>query len=208
MVNTPWEAAASAKGATESERTLTKLARRASLSLWSYSNLYTDEGRRNGKGDGKELCDVLVVFGRDVLLFSDKHCEYQSHADPEVAWRRWYRRAIEKSARQLIGAENVLKRNPKRVFLDRECQSPLPVQMPDPTEARYFLFAVTRGAHDAAARYFGKGSSGSLILNSAIEGNGHHSVPFQVGFPVPGRRFIHLLDEFTSEVLLEELGKV
>ncbi len=81
---TAWEKAAEAQGTTASERALTRLARKAFLSLWSYPNVYSDEGRSKGKGkgDGKELVDLLVVFGNDVLLFGqalrfpDRHrCE-------------------------------------------------------------------------------------------------------------------------------------
>lgn len=54
---TAWEKAASADGTTPSERALASLARKAFLSLWSYPNVFTDEGRANGNGDGKELCD-------------------------------------------------------------------------------------------------------------------------------------------------------
>jgi hypothetical protein len=93
------------------------------LSLWSYSNVYTDEGRTNGNGDGKELVDLLVVFGNNVLLFSDKACAFQENADPKIAWPRWYKRAIEKSARQLAGAEGFLRRFPKRVYVDMQCQT-------------------------------------------------------------------------------------
>ncbi len=78
---TAWEKAASADGTTASERALAGLARNAFLSLWSYPNVFTDEGRAKGKGDGKALCDLLVVFGNDVLLFSDKDCAYQSNVD-------------------------------------------------------------------------------------------------------------------------------
>ena len=63
---TPWEEAAEDEGTTDSERALTRLARKAFLTLWSYPNVFTDEGRAGGKGDGKELCDLLVVFGNDV----------------------------------------------------------------------------------------------------------------------------------------------
>ncbi len=80
---TPWEKASAAEGTTDSERALTRLAKKAFLSLWSYANVYTDEGRTKGKGDGKELVDLLVVFGNDVLLFSDKACAF--HAD-ESNW--------------------------------------------------------------------------------------------------------------------------
>jgi len=205
---TAWEKAAEAKGTTDSERALARLARKAFLSLWSYPNVYSDEGRSGGKGDGKELVDLLVVFGTDVLLFSDKHCAFQSHVDIKVAWPRWYKRAIEKSARQLAGAESFLRRFPERVFVDKACQTKLPVALPNPSLARYFLIAVTRGGHEAAARHFGGGSSGSLMLNSMLDGDAHREHPFQVGFPLKGDRFVHVLDEVTVDALLEELDTV
>lgn len=205
---TPWEDAAAAEGITASERALTRLGRKAFLSLWSYSNVFTDEGRRNGKGDGKELCDLLVVFGNDVLIFSDKHCEYQSDTDVGVAWRRWYKRAIEKSAKQLAGAEKFVKAFPKRVYIDRQCLATLPIALPEPSVARYFLIAVTRGAHFAARQFFGGGSSGSVMLSSDIQGKEHYETPFHVGFPLAGGRFVHVLDEMTVDMLLDELDTV
>lgn len=205
---TAWEKAAASVGTTDSERVLARLARKAFLSLWSYPNIYTDEGRSKGLGDGKELADLLVVFSDNVLLFSDKHCEFQANNDIQVAWRRWYRRAIAKSARQLAGAESFLRRFPKRIFIDKDCQTPLPVELPDPSVARFFLIAVTGGCHQAAARYFGGGSSGSLMLNSLLEGDADHDLPFQVGFPLNGRRFVHVLDEMTVNALFDELDTV
>ena len=41
---TAWEQAAAAEGTTDSERALTRVAKKAFLSLWSYSNVFTDEG--------------------------------------------------------------------------------------------------------------------------------------------------------------------
>jgi hypothetical protein len=204
---TAWERAASAEGTTESERALTKLAKRAFLSLWSYPNIYTDVGRP-GPGDGKELCDLLVVFGNDVLLFSDKDCEYKAGADVKVAWPRWYKKAIEKSAKQLEGAERLLRNFPGRFFIDKACETPMPVPLPEPSVTRYFLICVTRGAHAAGSSHYGGGSSGSLMLNTSIEGEGHLNEPFTVGFPLPGRRFVHVLDELTVDGLLQELDTV
>lgn len=206
--NTVWEKVANAQGTTDSERALARLARKAFLSLWSYPNVHSDEGRSNGKGDGKELVDLLVVFGTDVLLFSDKHCAFQSNVNIKVAWPRWYKRAIEKSAQQLAGAESFLRRFPDRVFVDKSCLTKLPVILPDPSVARYFLIAITRGGHEAAVRHFGGGSSGSLMLNSMLEGKAHYERPFEVGFPLQGRRFLHVLDEVTVDILLEELDTV
>jgi len=205
---TPWENAAQSEGITDSERYLTRLARKAFLSLWSYSNLYTDEGRSKSKGDGKELCDLLVVFGNNVLLFSDKHCEFPSHPDIKVSWSRWYRRAIEKSARQLRGAEAFIKAHPTRVFLDKGCQTQFPIALPEPGAARYFLVVVTRGSYEVAERFWGRGSSGSLMLNNAIAGDAHYANPFCVGSPLPSRRFVHVLDEMTVDILLSELDTI
>jgi hypothetical protein len=205
---TSWEKAAIADGTTESERLLSKLARKAFLSLWSFVNVYTDEGRRNGRGDGKELCDLLVVFGNNVLIFSDKHCAFKETEDIKVAWRRWYKRAIEKSARQLAGAEKFIKAFPLRIFLDKQCVDPIPLSLPDPISARYFLIAVTRGSYQASEKYFGSGSSGSLIIETHLQEEAHYEAPFRVGYPLPNRRFVHILDEMTLEFLLEELDTV
>jgi hypothetical protein len=57
------------EGLTESERYLANLCEKSFLSLWSYPNVFRDQGRNEGKGDGKELCDLLVVFDRDVIIF-------------------------------------------------------------------------------------------------------------------------------------------
>lgn len=202
-----WGNLGSTSGSTESERYLVRLARRTFLSLWSYPNVYTDEGRRV-KGDGKELCDLLVVFGNDLLLFSDKHCEFIPHKDINVAWNRWYKRAIEKSARQLAGADAWLNRFPGRVFLDRSCEAPLPIKLPDGQDRRVHLIAVTRGSSERAKEYWGGGSSGSLMLDTRLVLSDHRNSPFRVGWVLPNRRFIHVFDETTLDIVLGQLDTV
>lgn len=126
-----------------------------------------------------------------------------------MAWPRWYRAAIDKSARQLAGAEKFLREHPKRAFLDKACQAPLPIDLPDPSAARYYLIAVTRGSHYPARDYFGGGSSGSVMLFTHLVGKAaHEETPFQVGYPLKSRRFVHVLDEMTVDILLEELDTV
>ena len=89
---------------TASESFLRGLCENTFLSLWSYPSVYRDQGKKGG-GDGKELCDLLVVFGDHVLIFSDKNCEFPKDKDEAVAWNRWFKRAVESSARQVWGAE-------------------------------------------------------------------------------------------------------
>ena len=60
-------------GVTASERYLQRLCQQSFLSLWSYPGIYRDQGRFEGRGDGKEVCDLLVVFDDHILIFSDKY---------------------------------------------------------------------------------------------------------------------------------------
>jgi hypothetical protein len=85
-------------GVTPAERYLAKLCKRSFLSLWSYPSVYRDQNRSNG-GDGKEVCDLLVVFENHVIIFSDKDCKFGNKKSLEVEWSRWYKKAVLDSAR-------------------------------------------------------------------------------------------------------------
>lgn len=193
-----------AEGVNASERLLTKLCRRSFLSLWANPNLHTDEGFRNGAGAAKEFTDVLMVFGDDVILFSDKHVEFNQNKPLEVSWPRWYRRAVSHSAKQLYGALSWIKRFPQRIFLDSKCTRALPIELPSPDRARYHLVAVTRGSFEACSKHF-PGSLGTLLIQSDLEGDAHEKAPFTVGILDRSKPFVHVFDEFSLEFLLTEL---
>ena len=213
-------------GVTPSEKYLYQLASKAFLSLWSYPNLYTDEGRINDKGSGKELCDLVIIFddhdkgsgkelcdlviifGDHVLLFSDKHCEYSSDNTTAIAWPRWYRKAILKSARQLVGAESWIRRFPNRIFLDNNCRQKLPHSLPPENSIKFHKFVVTRGSYSECREYFGGKGTGSLMINTAIVGDKHENEPFSVGFILPSREYIHVLSELSLEILLKEFDTI
>src|SRR4051812_19896751 len=117
------------EGTTRSERYLTKLAERTFLRLWSYPNLFNDK-KQHEKGTGKELCDLLVIFGDDILIFSDKEIAWTDAQDSEIAWSRWFRKAVKKSAEQIRGAERWIKSFPTRIYLDELCVNQLPLKLP------------------------------------------------------------------------------
>jgi len=193
------------EGVNESERLLVTLCRKSFLRLWAQANNFTDEGFHNGRGATKELCDALVVFGNDVLIMSDKHVEFQRDRPLDVAWPRWYRRAVAESVRQLFGARNWLRRFPHRAYLDVACTRPLPVPIPTDTEIRFHLIAVTRGCRDAAIAARGGDGLGSLALNTGVHGDQHLETPFTFGQPDPAKGFVHAFDEVTVELLMSEL---
>ena len=67
-------------GSTPAERYLEALCERNFLSLWSYPRPFRNQG------GNKELCDLLVVMGDDVIVFSDKHCVLKPKSTLEVDW--------------------------------------------------------------------------------------------------------------------------
>lgn len=196
-----------AEGVNESERLLMRLCRKSFLSLWAHANLHTAQDMRNGKGSAKEFADVLVVFGNDVIIFSDKHIGFQTDRDLGTAWPRWFKRAVIESAKQLHGAMNWLRRFPDRVFLDAACSRPLPVAIPPADRARYHLVAVTRGSRDACLKSF-PDSFGTLQINTDVEGHVHDKVPFTVGILDRSKHFVHVLDEFSLEVAMDEMDTI
>ncbi|MBC8745351.1 MULTISPECIES: hypothetical protein [Paraburkholderia] len=196
---------ADADGVNDSERILNSLCRRSFLRLWSQTNVYTDEGFKDGKGSTRELCDALVIFGNDVIVFSDKHIAFQADKKLAIAWPRWYRRAILESCKQLHGAMSWLQRFPSRVYLDAKSTRSLPVVVPAKGAVNFHLVAVTRGSRQAALAYNDGEGLGSFRLNSEVESSQHLDTPFLVGLPEPEKHFVHVFDEVSIELLLSEL---
>ena len=159
-----------ADGITASERYLKKLCDRTFLSLWSYPNVYRDQG---GKGDGKEVCDLLVVFENHVIIFSDKDCAFPDSGDLTKDWSRWFKRAVKKSADQVWGAERWIRQHPDRLFTDRACEREFPIDLPAPDEAIFHRIVVAHDSADRCRREFG-GGSGSLIPDTTVVGAAHH----------------------------------
>ena len=201
------------KGRTASERYLAKLCDRTFLSLWSFPNVFSDRGRKNGMGHGKEVCDLLVVFGDDVIIFSDKSCEFKDTGNTDVDWRRWHRRAITKSENQVQGAERWMRDYPDRLFIDPDCTTPLPIPLPPLDRRRVHRVVVALGATEACKRFYG-GGSGSLRLRSYLLDPQDRPpedpalFPFTVGHTDPNKGYVHIFDDVTLDIVMGELDTV
>jgi hypothetical protein len=197
--------------ATNSEKYLQALCERSFLKFWSYPCIYQNDGLLK-TGQGKELCDLLVVFGDDVLIFSDKHCEFPNHFDLNIAWTRWFKRAVPAGAKQVYGAERWMRTFPDRLFLDRKCVNPFPLPMPNPRKARFHRIVVAHGASKACTEHFG-GGSGSLMIDSKLKVfDSNASVPavtpFTIGQIDPAKGYVHILDDTTLAILLLTLDTI
>ncbi len=199
-------------GITTAERHLKRLCDHSFLSLWSYPGVYRDQGRAGGRGDGKELCDLLVVFEGHILIFSDKDCAFPDTGDRDLDWSRWYRRAVESSAKQVWGAERWIKEHPDRIFLDRSCTQPFPIDLPDPAMAKFHRIVV---AHDASQRCRRElGGSGSLMIAPDIIGDKHYlcreegGMPFALGQIDLAKGFVHVFDDTSLLIVMSTLDTI
>lgn len=162
-----------------SEARLSALARKTFLSMWSYENPFYDQG--------KELCDVLVVFGDDVIVISDKLNVFGDHWDNEVNWKRWYKKAVAGSIRQLCGARNHIRRAPDKIYTNAQVSSPLPLRLPSTDRMRIHLVAVANGCQDACRDACGHPS---LRIDTRVKGSPE---AFAIGTLTEDGDFVHIV---------------
>lgn len=193
-------------GVTPSEKYLKKLCDRSFLSLWSYPGVFRDQGRTKGKGDGKEVSDLLVVFENHVIIFSDKHIQFDETGDIEVSWGRWFRKAVLKSAQQVWGAERWIRHFPDRLFLDKQCTLPLPIVLPDPKNAFFHRIVVAHGASRVCQGRMG--GSGSFMLDTHVVGEEHLTSPFVIGHIDATVGYVHVFDDTSLSVVMTYLDTI
>jgi len=193
-------------GTTDRERYLSKVSENTFFGLWSYPNPYTDEGASKS-GSGKELCDLLVIFENKIVIFSDKDISFNTETDLPIAWKRWFKRAVIRSAKQLLGAESWIRNFPDRIFLDKECKNKFPIPF-STNEYEIHLVAVTCNTAKPAQKHWGGGSSGTFYQIYPFGANECLEHPFIVGDIFPGKTFVHVLDELSLDLLLQELNTI
>jgi hypothetical protein len=188
------------------------LADRTFLRLWSYPNTFNDRPK-GATGGGQEIADLLAVFEDHVVLFSDKEIEWQNDKPLDLAWKRWFKRAVEGSVTQLKGAERWLDRHPNRIFTDKLCTQRLPIPMPIKGNRIVHLVAVVSGVETASRRYF-RDPRGTHMIQPALKGPAHVNTeradfrPFFVGDVNPDGNFVHVFDPIGLEIVMKELDTV
>jgi hypothetical protein len=186
------------EGATPSERFLNQLCDRSFLSLWSHPGLF--------RARGKELCDLLVVCGDDVVIFSDKRCRFPVTEDIELSWARWFRAAVAESVTQATRAVGWLRARPHEVYLDRKARRRFPLEIPKRDAARFHVVVVAHGVTAPCKALLG--GSGSLIIDNTLRGAAAHTEPFVIGDITPDGPFVHVLTEATLEIVMNALDTI
>jgi hypothetical protein len=182
------------EGLTASEQVLAELCDKSFLKMWTYPNLF--------RKPSKELTDLLVVFGNDVIIFSDKSCSYPNTGNADLDWSRWYNHSIAHSVKQIAKAEKCILSNPDKVFLDAKCLQKLPIDLPNATEMRVHRICVAVGALDRAEAETG---TRALRIEPAVLND---AVRFTVGTTDKASGWVHVFDEESLATVLAELSTV
>jgi hypothetical protein len=172
-----------------SEAWLNNLADRSFLKLWTLPNTYYARS--------KELSDLFVSFGDDVVIMSDKAVRFQSDKPVDLAWSRWYRAAVKDSLRQLRTARHRLLTAPGSVFADARASSPVPAPLAAVAGKRIHLVGIARPDPDPAVI-----PAGWEDLHYVPDDNGR---PFHIGPLAVAGQPVHIFDGPTIDLLLREL---
>ncbi|MDR1206993.1 MAG: hypothetical protein LBK26_01085 [Rickettsiales bacterium] len=180
-------------GFTESEHRLARLAEKVFMGLWSYPN-----PKWNTTPGPKELCDLLVVCGNNVLIFSDKNIKFNPNIDLATAWSRWERNAILNSIKQLRHAENIIRDNPQKILLNDTDK--FPITIPDKDKIKIHLICVANGIKEACIKNRGDSCNGSLGFSNA-----RNPKLFETHDYDKNKTFVHVFDDYTFPFILNEL---
>lgn len=141
---------------TKSEEWAYNLCRDSFFSLFSFVNPI---GKK-----GKELCDVIIICGKDIVLISVKEININLTDNYDVDYNRWNTRAIEDSVKQLNGAERFLKSVSSFKLKGSAEEIELPI------EKNFFKIALTIGGR------------GKFPIPESIRNNGYVNIMDEVSF--------------------------
>ena len=179
--------------------------------MWSYPSPFRNQ-KQGGVGDGKEICDLLVICDRHIIIFSEKTIRWPG-GTLETAWCRWVSRAVRDAAKQANGAVRWITEHPDRIFLDRKCTAPFPIDLPPPEDRIFHRVVIATGAAPLCEEHV-PGSSGSLIIKPDIQAADHWMQnndtfqPFAIGDLEPSGSFVHVFDEVALDIVMHELDTI
>lgn len=172
-----------------SEAFLLNLAERTFLKLWAIPNSFY--------APNKELTDLIVPFGDDVIIISDKACRFDFEKPLSITWGRWYRNAIEDSVRQLKTAMQRVQRRPEGIFTDVQARLPVPWPVAQGGKPRFHLVSIARpnnSPDEITPEWPG------LRYVSCAQGE-----PYRIGKIDVGGHQVHIFDGPTIDLLLDQI---
>lgn len=87
------------------EKFVNEIAYNSFMKYWCYPS------PKDEKGDKKEICDLLIMFGEYTIIISVKNYEFKEN------YARYFRRTIDKAVKQVYGAERKLFNSDRDIFI-------------------------------------------------------------------------------------------
>ena len=143
----------------ESEQLVNDICNKSFLSLWSYANPL-------GK-NSKELCDTLIVCDPDIIIISVKDIIITNSGNITTDWKRWRKRAIDASAKQIYGAERWIEEASNVIRSDGS----VGIRLPAKGNRRIHRVAIALGGEGKAQIKFGDLGKGFVHVFDKISLN-------------------------------------
>lgn len=172
----------------QSELFLETLGRESFLKVWTVPNPFRESG--------KEFADLLIVFGKDILIFSDKASAFQETLP--LAWTRWKQRTVDASLKQLTTALRKLSQPDAKLYLDGRATAALPLQIASALDRKIHLISIVRPSHDPNET---PAHWRELEFNSTAANE-----PFKLGVQKVGDHIVHVFEGRAIALLLKRLN--
>ncbi|HTG06441.1 MAG TPA: hypothetical protein VK635_20620 [Bradyrhizobium sp.] len=144
----------------------------------------------------------MVVCDRHILVFSDKSIAFPD-GDPTLAWKRWKKRSVLNSVRQLHGANRFLRLPNPHIYADRAQKTPLRCELPPIAERDIHLIAVANGATEACSQLMGEPIGTLMLSNDTGE-----TAPFVIGDVGHTDVFVHVFTDLSLRLVLHEFDTI
>ncbi len=139
-----------------SEEFIYNLTKKSFLSLWTYPNPIRKKN--------KELCDILIFSHPHIIIISVKEILPTDSGDFEVDWERWKKTALEKSFKQIYGAERFLESVDYLITPDTSHK----FELPDRNERKYHRIAIAIGGEERMPLMWGDMGKGFIHVFDKI----------------------------------------
>lgn len=120
------------------EHFVNNIATKQFLSFWCYPNA------REVNGSHKEICDLLIAFGDELIIFSVKNYTFKGD------YRQYFGKTVYKAVRQIQGAERKLLRSPKAIRIQH---SDYATELVIPVGAAYKVHRIVVNINDGVHFY-------------------------------------------------------
>jgi len=136
----------------DSERIVSDVCKNSFLSFWSFPNTIRTD-------NNKELTDILIINDPIVIIISVKEINIKSSGNKKTDIQRWEKKAIEKSYKQIYGAERAIRNEHTDILTSDKKYK---IRFPDPDKMQVYRIGISFGRREEFPLPFGDQGKGFI----------------------------------------------